>query len=515
MANRPIQTNLPANLPTNWTQNQIVAPDGSDVGQSTEYGYNYLNRQINDAQTAVNTINAAFDNVAATDTPAPAYGVCSTAASTAAKAVTVTGSAATFALFAGVSVRVLFSNANTASNPTLNVNNTGAIPIQSRNGTNVEPGTWNAGEVLDLVYTGTSWVVVSFSGFKIVRVLKTEIFTEDATWTAPGNIENDTVNLLLFGGGGGGGRESTSNNYASASGGGGGHMYNAPVVITPNQTYSITIGAGGAVGTSGGVTSFGTLASASGGTYGTGSGAGSAVGGSGGTGGGSFGAANGAAGSYGGGSGACLAGGASSTGGNGGTYGGGGGSSGTTPGTGGTYGGNGGYLDSANSSLVAAQNGTDTRSLDLEFTGAGTAGSSSTGTYRNNLRVAGGGGGGYGGNGSGGNIQIHSETYGGYCGSGGGYGANGGSGYHQFKYSSDWNASGGGGGYGGNGGSASYGTGSNSNVYVLGGGGGGYGTTKLTGTAGGYGYGAGGGGRGAGAQGIAILRYYIYQVTEV
>lgn len=159
MANRPIQTSLPANLPTNWTQNQIVAPNGSDVGQSTEYGYNYLNRQINDAQTAVNTINAAFDNVAATDTPAPAYGVCSTAASTAAKAVTVTGSAATFSLFIGVSVRVLFSNENTANTPTLNVNNTGAIPIQSRSGTAAKSGAWDAGEALDLVYTGTSWII--------------------------------------------------------------------------------------------------------------------------------------------------------------------------------------------------------------------------------------------------------------------------------------------------------------------------------------------------------------------
>lgn len=159
MANRPIQTNLPADLPTNWTQNQIVAPNGSDVGQSVQYGYNYLNTQINDAQAAVNTINAAFDNVAATDTPVPAYGVCSTPASTAAKAVTVTGSAATFALFAGVSVRVLFSNANTANTPTLNVNNTGAIPIQLRSGTAAKSGAWDAGEALDFVYTGTNWII--------------------------------------------------------------------------------------------------------------------------------------------------------------------------------------------------------------------------------------------------------------------------------------------------------------------------------------------------------------------
>jgi hypothetical protein len=50
---------------------------------------------------------------------------CSTAAATAAKTVTING----FSLISGAQVRVKFTNANTASSPTLNVSSTGAKPI--------------------------------------------------------------------------------------------------------------------------------------------------------------------------------------------------------------------------------------------------------------------------------------------------------------------------------------------------------------------------------------------------
>lgn len=51
--------------------------------------------------------------------------ICSTATATTAKTVSLTG----FTLFDGATVRVLFKNGNTASNPTLNVNSTGAKKI--------------------------------------------------------------------------------------------------------------------------------------------------------------------------------------------------------------------------------------------------------------------------------------------------------------------------------------------------------------------------------------------------
>ena len=55
------------------------------------------------------------------------YGVCSTAADTAAKTVTIDN----FSLVTGAMVIVKFTNANTnkTTAPTLNVNNTGAKPI--------------------------------------------------------------------------------------------------------------------------------------------------------------------------------------------------------------------------------------------------------------------------------------------------------------------------------------------------------------------------------------------------
>lgn len=63
MANKPVSGNLPADLPTNWQNGQIVAPAGTSVGLTQQYGYNYLMTQVNAAQTAVNQINDAFTDL--------------------------------------------------------------------------------------------------------------------------------------------------------------------------------------------------------------------------------------------------------------------------------------------------------------------------------------------------------------------------------------------------------------------------------------------------------------------
>lgn len=55
MANIVVPT-LPADLPTDWTLNQTVTPNGTEVGLSPEYGYNYLMEQVNAAQTALITL---------------------------------------------------------------------------------------------------------------------------------------------------------------------------------------------------------------------------------------------------------------------------------------------------------------------------------------------------------------------------------------------------------------------------------------------------------------------------
>lgn len=63
MANRPLSAPLPADLPEDWTDGQIVAPSGASAGLSEQHGYNYLMEMVNRAQEAVNTINEGFDDI--------------------------------------------------------------------------------------------------------------------------------------------------------------------------------------------------------------------------------------------------------------------------------------------------------------------------------------------------------------------------------------------------------------------------------------------------------------------
>lgn len=92
------------------------------------------------------------------------YGTCATAQGTAAKVVVCpefTGADLT----AGTLLFVDFTAANTASNPTMNVNGTGAKNIY-RYGT-TRPSTsaassWNAGSVVAFIYDGTAWTMVGW-----------------------------------------------------------------------------------------------------------------------------------------------------------------------------------------------------------------------------------------------------------------------------------------------------------------------------------------------------------------
>ena len=110
--------------------------------------------------TARNIDGVAFDGSANIHH----FGTCSTAAGTAAKTVTLSDSM-TFTLAEGASVFVAFTDANTASNPTLAVNGTTAKAIY-RYGTTT-PGTtgkssWKAGSVVHLVYDGSAWQMVGW-----------------------------------------------------------------------------------------------------------------------------------------------------------------------------------------------------------------------------------------------------------------------------------------------------------------------------------------------------------------
>ena len=83
------------------------------------------------------------------------YAECSTAAATAAKTVTLSG----FTLATGARIIVRFTVTNTASNPTLNVNDTGAKAIQYRNAA-ISAGYLAANRLREFVYDGSAWELI-------------------------------------------------------------------------------------------------------------------------------------------------------------------------------------------------------------------------------------------------------------------------------------------------------------------------------------------------------------------
>lgn len=94
-----------------------------------------------------------------------AYGTCSTIAGTAAKVVTITGNTQ-WKLEPGATIVVKFSYTNTASNPTLNVNGTGAKRIWYNTallGTSSLNRGGYASRYITYVYDGTQYVFQSWS----------------------------------------------------------------------------------------------------------------------------------------------------------------------------------------------------------------------------------------------------------------------------------------------------------------------------------------------------------------
>lgn len=86
----------------------------------------------------------------------PYYGTCATAAATAAKVVACSG----FTLKSGALIAVQFTNANTASSPSMNVNSTGAIAICGIHGTYISTNMWIANQIVLFVYNGSYWVAI-------------------------------------------------------------------------------------------------------------------------------------------------------------------------------------------------------------------------------------------------------------------------------------------------------------------------------------------------------------------
>lgn len=156
MAEKKIKTRIQQkhDIEANWElATNFIPMAGELIIYDVDANYSYERFKIGDGLTNVNslpfTINA-HNRIY--------YGVCSTAAGTAAKTVTVDD----FTLTTGAMVLVKFTYNNTVASPTLNVNSTGAKPIYRYGTTAVSTGDsasgWRAGAIQLLVYDGTGWV---------------------------------------------------------------------------------------------------------------------------------------------------------------------------------------------------------------------------------------------------------------------------------------------------------------------------------------------------------------------
>jgi hypothetical protein len=78
---------------------------------------------------------------------------------------------------------------------------------------------------------------------KKLAKLKTINFTSSGTFTVPTGVT--TILVTMCGGGGGYRKDSYNDKYSYIAGGGGGYHLNTPVAVTPGNTLTINVGAGG------------------------------------------------------------------------------------------------------------------------------------------------------------------------------------------------------------------------------------------------------------------------------
>lgn len=122
------------------------------------------------------------------------FGVCSTAAATAAKTVTTNG---TFELITGSKILVLFSETDSSNAPTLNVNGTGAKSIKINASDGIGKGFLVAQQYYWFVYDGTNWRT---AGAGITQIIPTQYGgTGNSSFTANRVIYSNTATKLASG----------------------------------------------------------------------------------------------------------------------------------------------------------------------------------------------------------------------------------------------------------------------------------------------------------------------------
>ena len=161
-------------------------------------------------------------------------------------------------------IYIVFATGNSGNPSTLNINGAGAYQlVQYNSAGTLVTATITAGFATAILWNGVSYTVLDRLPDPVITTPRgQQVFSSNGTFTVPAGVSSIKVTCV---GGGGQGQLGTGD-YSSfpptetwGSGGGGGTTSTKYIAVTPAQTYSVSIGAGGAnvsLGV-GGSTSFG------------------------------------------------------------------------------------------------------------------------------------------------------------------------------------------------------------------------------------------------------------------
>lgn len=155
---------------------------GSSADNNTTYSNMTTSELLTGTATSQRTMRADYTK-AGIEALSTGYGTCDTAADVAAKVVTMNDS--NWTLRVGAIIGVKFANTNSASNCTLNVNNTGAKSIWYNTEVYTAAGTWQCGTAnryIYYMYDGTYWVWMGQS---------VDAYTNNATRQYPTSTDAD------------------------------------------------------------------------------------------------------------------------------------------------------------------------------------------------------------------------------------------------------------------------------------------------------------------------------------
>lgn len=181
-----------------------------------------------------------------------------------------------YANLGGAIISLKAAAANSGAS-TLNIGQTtgallGTKAIRTQADAALPAGSIGAGQYFQVVYNPAfdsgngAWVLLPWTSAALLSARGMTAFTVNGTFIVPANVTR--IFYEAVGGGGGGGASTAAN--SAAGGGGSGAYAKGALSVTPGQSIAMTIGAGGAQGTTGaglpgGTTSIGGFVSCPGG----------------------------------------------------------------------------------------------------------------------------------------------------------------------------------------------------------------------------------------------------------